>query len=274
MRYLFLLLLIVTGCTSGPQEAVGFSAIECSKTEMPQYDARKVSLLDTNGVAYKDTLISQIEKRRTVFKPCRSYTYQADYYDSEDELITSSRIRMTANGQRWRFQPESQDEIVIQYEYTDQDFKTALKYKLNKSMPSLVWQREVTTGVIENVGTVWMHPFRSNQYLFTEVAPFPEVQFPLEIGKAWSSQLNIQQGWGDWENTTGNNSYKITGQETIETKYGQIKDCWKIESTASYPFGESDFDYWFSEELGFVKMAYQNYGDQSLQIELVEIDDL
>ena len=68
MRYLFLLLLILTGCTSGPQEVIGFSTIECSMTEMPQFDVRKVSLLDTNGVAYKDTIISQIEKRRTVFK--------------------------------------------------------------------------------------------------------------------------------------------------------------------------------------------------------------
>lgn len=265
--------MIVSGCTSHPKEAVEFSEIECSITEMPKYDGRKVSLLDTNGVAYKDTIVGQIEKRRTVFKPCRSYTYKADYYNSEDKLITTSRIRMTASGKRWHLQAEKQDEIIIQYEYTDQDIKESLKYRLNKTLPNLVWQAEEITGIIENVEEVWMHPFRSNQFIFTEVAPFPMVRFPLEAGKEWTNQLSILEGWGDWENTVGNKSYKIIGQETIETTYGQIKDCWKIESTSSFPFGQSKLDYWFDEELGFVKMNYQNYGNQSLDIELVEVNE-
>ena len=38
-----------------------------------------------------------------------------------------------------------------------------------------------------------------------------------------------------------------------------------------YPDQPKNFDYWFSEELGFVKMNYKNYGNQTLQIELIQI---
>ena len=116
-----------------------------------------------------------------------------------------------------------------------------------------------------------MLPFRYNQYNFTEVAPFPRVKFPLEIGKEWTGGLSIQEGWGDWDNTKGNFTYKITAKEKIETNFGEINSCWKIESVAKYNFGESIFNYWFNEGLGFVKMEYYNYGNQRLVIEIEEV---
>ena len=133
--------------------------------------------------------------------------------------------------------------------------------------------KEGITGVIENVEVVWMHPFRLNQYNFTEVAPFPEVKFPLKIGKAWTGNLNIQQGWGDWENTHGYFQYQITLKEDITTLFGKIENCWKIESKSKYEFGQSKLVYWFSEKFGFVKMDYINYGNQTLEIELEEVNE-
>lgn len=118
-----------------------------------------------------------------------------------------------------------------------------------------------------------MHPFRSNQYNFTEVAPFPEVKFPLEVGKIWTGNLSILEGWGDWSNTQGYFVYEVTTKEDIITLFGKIENCWKIESKATYKFGESKFDYWFSEKLGFVKMNYINYGNQILEIELEEVKE-
>jgi len=233
-----IIILFLIGCNA--QKETNFTDIECSKEEIPQYDGRKVSLLNENGVAFKDTIIEQIEKRRTVFKPCRDYIYTANFYDKEKNLITSTQIKMTATGKRWEFHG---------------------------------WVRETQTGIIENVEKIWMHPFRENQFSFTEVAPFPKIKYPLEVGKIWTGQLSIQNGWGDWENTSGNSSYEVTSQEMIETKYGQIDKCWKVESIANYPFGKSTFDYWFSENLGFVKMNYRNYGGQYLEIELEKVNE-
>ncbi len=265
------LLLLLIGCS--PKGEISFTEVDCVEEEMPMFDGRKVSLLDDNGVAFKDTILGKIEKRRTVFKPCRDYIYRAKFYDENKNLITSSRIKMTATGRRWELQPEIQDELVIQHEYSKEDELKAAKYKLNKKLPDHGWIKETKMGIIENVEKIWMHPFRSNQFSFTEVAPFPEIKYPIEIGKSWTGQLSIQEGWGDWENTYGNFDYKIVSQEPIETEYGKIDLCWKVESKSNYPFGQSTFDYWFSEVFGFVKMSYRNYGGQYLEIELEEIHD-
>lgn len=270
-HHLIILAFALTLCACNSTGKSEFSDVPCSINDTPEYDGRKVSLLDENGVAYKDTILEQIEKRRTVFKPCRDYIYRANYYTKDAELITSNRIKVTATGRRWESQPEIQDEIIIQYEYTKSDLDKAREHSLNEKNKKLSWHPETTTGIIENVEKIWMHPFRSNQYSFTQVAPFPEVRFPLKAGKSWSGQLRIGNGWGDWENTLGNFRYKVISKESIRTLYGEIDSCWKIESRAKYAFGISIFNYWFDEELGFVKMEYVNYGDQKLEIILEEV---
>ena len=58
-----------------------------------------------------------------------------------------------------------------------------------------------------------------------------------------------------------------------DCQYGEIADCWKIDSEAKYDFGTSTFTYWFHVILGFVKMEYENYGNQRMSIELEEVID-
>lgn len=238
---------------------------------MPEFDGNKVKILDDNGNPIKDTIIEVIKKRRTVFMPCREMVYRATFKSDKNELISNSRIKMMATGKRWTYEPDRQDVIVVQYEFTSDDIKKNIKHQLNKGILEYEWREEVIEGVIENVEEVWMHPFRANQFNFTEVAPFPKVKFPIQIGKSWIGNLNIQNGWGDWENTHGYFEYKVTAQENITTAFGQIENCWKIESKSEYEFGTSKFNFWFSETLGFVKMHYTNYGNQTLEIELEQI---
>ena len=81
MKFLLsiILTLILSSCNSNGESK--FTEIECTNEEMPEFDGRKVSLLDENGVAYKDTIIEKIQKRRTVFKPCRDFIYRAKFYN-------------------------------------------------------------------------------------------------------------------------------------------------------------------------------------------------
>ena len=271
MKSLLFLLFIILIFSCTPETFTAFTSVECVLQEIPEYDGRKVSLLDDNGVAYKDTILLKIEKRRTIFKPCRDYVYITEFYDKDRTLITATRIKMTATGKRWQLAPDIQDEVIFQYEYSSKDESKAAKFQLNKKFVDYKWLGELRTGVIENVESVWMHPFRANQFGFTEVAPFPEIKYPLEIGRSWTGHLSIQEGWGDWENTSVSHIYKITAQESIKTKYGEIRNCWKVESEATYFLGNSSFNYWFSETLGFVKMNYRNYGGQYLDIELEQV---
>ncbi len=118
-----------------------------------------------------------------------------------------------------------------------------------------------------------MHPFRSNQFNFTEISPFPEIKYPLEIGKKLTDELRITDGWGDWSHTSGHSEYQVVSIETVNTNYGSIDDCWHIKSKSRFPFGESILDFWFNDSLGFVKKEYVNYGEQTLSIELEKVLD-
>jgi len=272
--YLLLIIIISIGCKQSVSNRSGsFYDLICAPDEMPEFDGNKVTILDANRNPVKDTIMNQIVKRRDVFKPCRKLIYGAIWKDKNGNVITNSRIKMVALGQRWDVQPEIQDEIVVQFEFNEEDIKKTEKYQLNKGILDRRWMGQGREGVIENVEEIWMHPFRSNQYNFTEVAPFPEVKFPMKVGKSWSGSLSIQDGWGDWENTSGNFNYEVVAKEKIKTPYGVIQNCWRINSEAKYDFGNSYFEYWFNEDLGFVKMEYKNYGNQTLSFILEEVND-
>lgn len=240
---------------------------------MPEFDSIRMTILNGHQIPVKDSIIKVIEKRRTVFKPCREMIYYAVFKSEKGKVISKTRVKLMATGKRWGNQPELQDEVVIQYEFTSRDFERCRENQLNKKLLQRGWALEQTEGVIENVEEVWMHPFRNNQFNFTEVAPFPKIKYPLEKGKSWIGNLGINSGWGDWENTEISAHYEVTDYETINTRYGQIVNCWKVESKSQFILGESFFDFWFNEDLGFVKMEYKNYGNQTLSIELEEVNE-
>ena len=128
--------------------------------------------------------------------------------------------------------------------------------------------------MIENEDQVWMHPIRHNQYIFTEVAAFPEIQFPAKIGKTWTGTISGLGGWGDWDDMTINSSYEITDHVNVMLKGGEV-ECWEIFTRSSFELGESKAIFYFNEDYGFVKMEYLNYENQKLifELEKVEVSD-
>ncbi|MEM7108842.1 MAG: hypothetical protein AAF519_11500 [Bacteroidota bacterium] len=207
---------------------------------------------------------------RRIFKPCREYIYTAKYWDSTLNLISNEKIWMMATGKGWEYQPDRQDEIIIQYAYDTNTIDYINQFSINPELQH--WEKQTSTGVIETAAETWMHPFRSNQYTFTEVAPFPSVRFPLQEGKKWSSNLNIYEGWGSWENSTLTNTYWINGYDTITTEFAQL-GAWHINSITQAEFGSSTHAFWYNEEYGFVKMIIKNYRGQILQFELNHVKD-
>ncbi|MBA9079574.1 hypothetical protein [Rufibacter quisquiliarum] len=239
---------------------------------MPEFDGEIVSIVDPQtGKAVRDTLVEKIPKARTIFKPCRQYIYQAIYKDKAGQLISEGKVWMMATGQRWEWQPSKQDEVALQFEIPDEEASLTKHYPNKGLAAQSQFITEATTGIIENAEEVWMHPFRSNQYHFTEVAAFPAVRLPLEPGQTWTDYLNIGQGWGDWENTTVHSLYKVAERGNLKTRYKELSDCWKIETTSTAPFGNSVHNFWFHGTYGFVKMEYVNYQGQTLSFELAEV---
>ncbi|MFY0688150.1 MAG: hypothetical protein JXQ90_13345 [Cyclobacteriaceae bacterium] len=205
---------------------------------------------------------------RSIFKPCREFIYSAKYWDKEFNLISEEQISVSATGGQWEYEPEKQDEIVIKYQFDEQEIDRLSKYSINSSFSN--WAESTKTGIIETASETWMHPFRSNQYSFTEIAPFPSVKFPLEAGKIWSSDLQIYEGWGDWSNKTINQRYSVQGQEKIPLDFETL-DAWFIRSRSISDLGTSTHDFWYNDQYGFVKMVIKNHAGQLLQFELIEV---
>lgn len=239
---------------------------------LPRYDLDIVSIINSEtGEKIKDTAINKIAKTRNIFKPCLKYLYIAYYKDSIGKLLSNDKIVITSSGKRWEYEKHKQDEIIIRYEYTNETENRISKHQI--SYPDFgSWIAENTTGVIENVEEVWMHPFRGNQYIFTEVAPFPHVEFPLDVGKTWYSNLSIHSGWGSWSDTNGNISYEITGKNRKKFPFHDKEIVYYvIDSKANFPFGISKAKFWFSEKFGFLKMEYSMYNGEYLSILLNDV---
>jgi hypothetical protein len=264
---------ILFGCKNPNKNISNVLDITCTPDLMPEFDISTGTFLDDNGKK-QEIILEKTEKRRTVFKPCRQLIYRLIWKDSSGLELTNSMVKMMATGKRWTVQPEKQDEILTQFEYTERDFQKTKNHQLNKGLLGRIWINKQIEGIIENVEEIWMHPFRSNQYNFTEVAPFPMVKLPLSIGKTWADNLSLQDGWGDWCNSSGNMQYEVASNDTLQTKYGLIKNCWKVNSSAEFDFGKSSLEFWFNEELGFVKKIYKNYGNQTLLVELEEVNEI
>lgn len=247
------------------------ASAECTQDKMPKYDYR--ATVEGQMTPQLDSLL-RIEKRRDIFKPCRALIYDVEFTTETGELISKEEVSVTASGNRWVHHPTLQDEIVIEYKYSDASVAHINKYQLNKTAISTNWIKSEITGIIENVEKIWMHPFRSNQYFFTQVAPFPQIELPPTIGKVWTDyNISLSENFGDWSNMKVSTSFEVLALETTDTQYKTITNCWKIRGISEFPLGKSELVYWFNDTLGFVKLEYKNYGNQMLNIELKNVID-
>ncbi len=200
--------------------------------------------------------------------------YNTEYFDADSMLIIKGDVLIKYLGKMWSASPKNQQEVVIGYDYDEKRLQSyEEKTSINKSAGTN-WSPFEITGVIENEKRIWMHPLRNNQFVSLEVAPFPEIRYPLEVGNFWSSSINMGEGWGDWENETVYSDYKIVESGVaIETEYGVITDCWLVRAKSDFKEGRSHVDLYFSPELGFVKFEYVNYKNHKIMISLKDIID-
>ena len=234
------------------------------------YDITRGELVhETEDTLWFEPYEKKILKYRNIYRKDRNYVYQAIYRDSNGEILSNSKIKLIPSGERISFAPERQDRITYIYDNYKTDSVELSIHPLNIKFQ--YWVSNAEEGIIENVEKIWIHPMRQNQYKFTEVAPFPEVTFPLEIGKTWESTLNINNGYGDWAYTSGVSEYEVLEKDTISFNNENI-EFWEIESKSNFPFGISELNYKFNVNYGFIEMNYKNYANETLDIKMIEVE--
>ena len=207
----------------------------------------------------------------SVYKPCKEFVFNAIYW-RQDELISEEKISIFITGNSWNYD-SSQVEVlhIYEFDFDDSSIEKIRLYGINKEINNRDWVKQSSSGIIDDKSIVFLHPFRDNQYYFTEIAPFPQINHPLHVGKSWSAALNIGGGWGEWDGQRLETSYQVVSSEPITINDYVFENCWKISSSATSDFGVSHLTMWYNEEFGFVKLIYVTYADQVLQLELQEV---
>ncbi|MGB1243341.1 MAG: hypothetical protein ACPG49_12510, partial [Chitinophagales bacterium] len=191
----------------------------------------------------------KIPKYRIIYPTGRTYTYEATYVGVNEDTLSQEKVEWMATGKRTEFSPNRQDILVYKYHCSPEDSTRFVENPtMNKGWDYAgTWQKEKTEGIIENIDNVWLHPMRHNQYSFTQVAPYPHLRYPLQIGNSWSTRLEMLGGQGDWSYAKVQKNHEITG--TLTKSYpniGTLK-CWELNATATFKMGTSTLHYFFNE---------------------------
>lgn len=171
---------------------------------------------------------------------------------NEDENVTLDKIKLTVFANDGMGSELATQQTLIRYNYKGL-FKQDLSYGEK-------------TGVIEDSSRIMLHSPRTHCFVWTAAHPFPEINFPLEVWKSWTSTLTVPSyvrreinGEYDVFPTLLKKTHTIVGKEKIKTPLGEL-DCYVTEAIGV----DEEVNYYaktthyFNEKYGFVRIIYQN----------------
>lgn len=214
------------------------------------------SLKDTTG---QFDLKSKFNEDNEIFKTGYSFVYQVLYLNQKDTIdiqdahgnaITQAILHVMPG----RFFKQTK----ISWQYANE-----FGFVGNKSI----------TGLIEDENEVWIHPPRSGKpFILAECAPFPEVHYPVEVGKTWGSKTFVPKGSYQELQLSGDIHLEWVVDSLVTNTNQQFgPEIWMISSTASSSLGTATNLIHFSPSHGFVRMKYTFPNEEVLLFELIEI---
>lgn len=140
-------------------------------------------------------------------------------------------------------------------------FQKKMKYIVER-MPSLKhpdkFISESTTGFIENNEGIWLHPPRVDKFKFiTQLAPYPEVRFPITPGDSLSGSIHMMGNWGDWTGHSSEFYLHVVTDTSIATIDG-LEKAYILKGCGSILEKTSCVTYIFSNTRGFIYAKYEN----------------
>lgn len=269
MKLKYLLTLVMMTINLVAIRGQSIEEIDCRLLELDSFDIKTSYIYTDSGL---DTIKKRLQKTYDVFTPCEINVYEAIYKSRRGAVLSIGYIKTLPTGNRWKFAKEIQNELKIEYELPNKKTRDLLERNNINKGNNLEWTGMTSEGVIENEDEIFMHPFRSNQYAFTEIAPFPEIQKPIEVGQKWKGELSIGTGYGEWSNTVFKNKYKVIARAEKMVMGTKMKDCYKIRATQkNRRLGKSTLEYWYHPSYGFFEFNYVNPEQQTLKIILKEV---
>jgi hypothetical protein len=151
-------------------------------------------------------------------------------------------------------------------------FQKKLKYVVeripNSSFPSS-FISESTTGYFEDFNRIWLHPPRTDIFKWmTQLAPYPEVKNPMEIGDTIRGSINMLGNWGAWSGHAS--SFYLTAvKDSVILNQGQRDSVLVLSGCGNLLEDTSCVTYLFSFTQGFIFAEYQNNKGEKFVMKLI-----
>lgn len=144
-------------------------------------------------------------------------------------------------------------------------FQNKMKYIVERT-PNLTYPEnflaESTTGFIETKERIWLHPPRTAQFKFiTQLAPYPEVLLPINIGDSISGKINMFGNWGEWSGKSSE-FYLNVVKDTTLTINEKTDTVYILSGCGEILLATSCVKYLFSFIYGFIYADYTNNNGQ------------
>jgi hypothetical protein len=228
-----------------------------------------------------------------IFAATKVFVYDAFFIEKNGDTLTKEILKMKGNDKPWVFQSKKQTELEILYEPDSINLEKFIhpyqaernriaKGKSNRIKGKRGWDnytwigKSEITGKVENDSILWLHPPRGNQYKYTFLTAYPQVEFKeLKIGGSWKSNILIMKGYPSNKEFVGTVMNNFSVKEIVsDTVAGKIIDsCLRIESIDTHSeLGESKSTFIFDEKYyGFIRMEFEYYNGIKIIFRLKEV---
>lgn len=227
-----------------------------------------------------------------IFKGGRIFTYSYQVFDSlgvEEKIITTYNFNKY-NPVDWKREKVPLEDVLVS-EYpidsirlkvfnntgnsTQADQQTMIVYEYFNGKGIIVPETE-RTGLVEDSTAIALNPPRNSGFALLQFSPYPEVEFPLSVGKTWNSSQTIPVEWAELAKLEFENpvnvytTFTVQDQIKLETPLGALQ-VWVIEAEGENRFRNTKTTLYFNEAMGFVKMEFENVDGSRIVMSLERI---
>jgi hypothetical protein len=239
-----------------------------------------------DSVTVKNTNFFNLDNN--IYKPGIEFKFSYQIIKNGDTLLVRVDKKGDTKTSNWTFVKEGNvDSLTIQYvsfkilegygglDQLFPDYSQTVIQQNYYSGSGLLF--DGTTGLIENMHNVWLHPFRGKYFSVLEFSPFPYIKFPATPGSNWKWILNdISERWSDKRiiEYSGKQqaiyAYRVTGTKTLNTSLGKLK-CVVTKGIANTGLGITKLTSYFNKRYGFVALDYSNIDGSIVKLKLLEV---
>lgn len=132
------------------------------------------------------------------------------------------------------------------------------------------------SGLTEDSSKVFLFPPRNSGFALLELAPFPEVEYPIEVGKTWQDNLTASEEWSvatriPFESTLYfYSTYQIDKKTSLRLPFTSASvPVWEVSAESESRKGTTYSTFYFSESYGFVKMKMTFWDGSTMELDMV-----